>query len=497
MFYMNRRETLFKKTNLESLDRKPVISCILIGILLGFIVSSPIYDASSIVRSNETDIVPFDKKRRGQLVKRYDLGWNISKGWQWDEQVSGNFWSISSFLGANFEAGIHLPVDVIFTYPRIAPLKSEVESRVRVEGETGGAFFNLLAKAKLEAQLCGVEVFEKSWGLPTIAKQLSFTTPIGNDTNNLLKPRKRILNINLPQAVSFSLDVLGYPNDYLRAYIGVKTRVITSSVLHATLNATGTGLQHPVAKNVSWTSPKETKTLPYTTAATHGTNVTFEATNLDLQLEQLTVILQEIYLKVTLESSEYEEDYVLYQFSVDLPDSLQFTSTFNSTSTKLGTSSPSIVSEGVRADASNSEQRLGNPNITHSVQDLTSPKLQISSPKEDQEIGEPWKNTFTTTWSGHDPSPGTGIHHYEVQLDNRIWQDVGKATKYTFHNVNDGEHTIRIKAIDNAGNVEKREITFTLNNSLLLPSMIDDILLFAGISIIIAVFSIPIIKKHQ
>ncbi len=58
-------------------------------------------------------------------------------------------------------------------------------------------------------------------------------------------------------------------------------------------------------------------------------------------------------------------------------------------------------------------------------------------------------NEVSITWSGSDL--GSGIHHYEVDLDNGQMTNVGSVTGWAFNNLGDGSHIINVIAVDNSG----------------------------------------------
>jgi len=92
--------------------------------------------------------------------------------------------------------------------------------------------------------------------------------------------------------------------------------------------------------------------------------------------------------------------------------------------------------------------------------DTVSPTVSISSPTDG---GYVQSSDVEVQWTGSDnPS---GIDHYEVKLDTGSWIDVGTQTQYTFTGVSDGQHTVYVKAVDDAGNIATDSVTFTVDST--------------------------------
>ncbi|MCP8315321.1 MAG: pre-peptidase C-terminal domain-containing protein [archaeon] len=129
------------------------------------------------------------------------------------------------------------------------------------------------------------------------------------------------------------------------------------------------------------------------------------------------------------------------------------------------------------------------------IEDNIPPTLSITSPTNGTEVKS---SSVSVTWTGSDAD--SGIDHYEVRLDDGSWSGVGTALTYTFVNVPDGSHTIRVKAVDVADNSKIALVNITVNTSLLLgPGWMDDILIFAVIIIAIVVIAggIVIVKRRK
>jgi len=92
--------------------------------------------------------------------------------------------------------------------------------------------------------------------------------------------------------------------------------------------------------------------------------------------------------------------------------------------------------------------------------DNDNPSIQITSPQEGSIINT---NTVNVTWTGSDAN--SGIDHYEIRIDSSSWIDVGTTTSYQFTNLNDGDHTVEVKAVDKAGNEMTDNVSFTVDTT--------------------------------
>jgi DNA-binding beta-propeller fold protein YncE len=120
--------------------------------------------------------------------------------------------------------------------------------------------------------------------------------------------------------------------------------------------------------------------------------------------------------------------------------------------------------------------------VVNFIVDATPPEVVISSPSWGSVIRE---STITVTWNGSDAL--SGIDHYEVSIDDGPEINKGTDTTHTFTHVGDGNHEVRVKAADKAGVSGYDFVAFTVNTSLFgLPGWIDEIAIFAGIPIVIA-----------
>ncbi|MFP4609090.1 MAG: Ig-like domain-containing protein, partial [Candidatus Aenigmatarchaeota archaeon] len=98
--------------------------------------------------------------------------------------------------------------------------------------------------------------------------------------------------------------------------------------------------------------------------------------------------------------------------------------------------------------------------ITFSV-DTTSPRLYILSPEHEKTID---KDEVTVRFSGNDET--SEVAYYEVRVNGGEWIDIGSNTQHTFEGLSEGDNTIEIKAVDDAGNERTTELTVTVDESI-------------------------------
>jgi C1A family cysteine protease len=91
------------------------------------------------------------------------------------------------------------------------------------------------------------------------------------------------------------------------------------------------------------------------------------------------------------------------------------------------------------------------------VIDTTKPSIFIDNSFTNATIQSP---TVEFNWSGMDF--GSGIAGYQVKLSHGNYIDIGSATSYTLHNITEGNHTLFVKAVDNAGNRNEINIDFNV-----------------------------------
>jgi len=102
---------------------------------------------------------------------------------------------------------------------------------------------------------------------------------------------------------------------------------------------------------------------------------------------------------------------------------------------------------------------LGTFSVEESVNiivDTVIPHLEITYPEAGEEFKE---REVTVGWDSSDDI--SGISYFEVRIEGRDWIEVG-LSDHTFEDLEVGEHTVEVRAWDNAGNHASEEVTFTI-----------------------------------
>ena len=91
--------------------------------------------------------------------------------------------------------------------------------------------------------------------------------------------------------------------------------------------------------------------------------------------------------------------------------------------------------------------------------DQTKPSLEVSGELEDKYT----KDYLTISWTASDVT--SGVDHYEYSLDAGAFEDIGAATELTLSGLSDGDHSLIIRCVDEAGNTADRIVAFEVNTS--------------------------------
>ena len=98
---------------------------------------------------------------------------------------------------------------------------------------------------------------------------------------------------------------------------------------------------------------------------------------------------------------------------------------------------------------------------TVKVVDTKPPTITITTPNDGSLF-----NTHSITIKYQGSDSGSGIDHYEIQVDSGSWNNVGTSTSYTILSLTDGSHTVYVKAVDKAGNTAEDSVNFTVDTTL-------------------------------
>ncbi|MEF8874304.1 MAG: S8 family serine peptidase [Candidatus Thermoplasmatota archaeon] len=94
--------------------------------------------------------------------------------------------------------------------------------------------------------------------------------------------------------------------------------------------------------------------------------------------------------------------------------------------------------------------------------DMTPPQLNIISPEVDSTIEE---ETVTVEWEAS--QEGTEIVSYEVRIDGGEWISAESESSHTFEGLEDGDHTVEVRAVDQASNENTKSVEFTVDTPLM------------------------------
>jgi hypothetical protein len=98
--------------------------------------------------------------------------------------------------------------------------------------------------------------------------------------------------------------------------------------------------------------------------------------------------------------------------------------------------------------------------IVQGSPDGTPPKLSIDSPSNEAFVPSA---TVIVRWTAEDK--GSGISRFEVSLDNTPFSDNGQGTSIELEQLENGEHTIAVKAFDTAENQRTATVNFTVDTA--------------------------------
>ena len=90
---------------------------------------------------------------------------------------------------------------------------------------------------------------------------------------------------------------------------------------------------------------------------------------------------------------------------------------------------------------------------------ISRPSIIILSPENGTVFYTNTTSNVTVTWIAKDK---LGIDHYEININNEKWLNVGRSTKWTFRDLETGNYTVSIKAVNIGGQESIAFITFEI-----------------------------------
>ena len=161
------------------------------------------------------------------------------------------------------------------------------------------------------------------------------------------------------------------------------------------------------------------------------------------------------YTDISLQWSGYDENNVT-SYDIYVDNQLEASLSGDENSYVLS------LSEGqhkVDITATDSAGRTNTSEIIINI-DLTKPSIDVTSPNNNSETM--YNATVYVKWNASD---NMEIDHYEIKVDNESWRNVYMNTTVVLENLSLYNHTVKIKAIDKAGNIKIVTIFFRLNPS--------------------------------
>lgn len=119
--------------------------------------------------------------------------------------------------------------------------------------------------------------------------------------------------------------------------------------------------------------------------------------------------------------------------------------------------------------------------VTFTV-DTVDPTLTITSPEDGWETED---TSVTVEWTCTDA--GSGLDRIEVSIDGGSFLSVGAATEHAFDGLAAGEHTVDVRAYDDAGNMAESSVSFTVTEGGGISALTIAIVLLVVVAAVVAV----------
>ncbi|MGA1873696.1 MAG: Ig-like domain-containing protein, partial [Thermoplasmatota archaeon] len=95
---------------------------------------------------------------------------------------------------------------------------------------------------------------------------------------------------------------------------------------------------------------------------------------------------------------------------------------------------------------------------TSVIRDNTAPRVMFTLPEEFPNTN---RNEVLLKWRGAD---AWGIEYYSIKINDGDWEDIGNQTEYLLE-LEEGEYTVSVRAVDLAGNVGSGETSFLVDRT--------------------------------
>ena len=112
----------------------------------------------------------------------------------------------------------------------------------------------------------------------------------------------------------------------------------------------------------------------------------------------------------------------------------------------------------LEVEATDKAGNTGNETIEINIDD-SPPQIDIENPKEEEKLD---RKDVNVSWDANGIL--SEISHYKVRLGYGAWLDVEEnRSSYIFENLDDGNHSVTVKAVDEVGNEAEKSVNFTVD----------------------------------
>jgi predicted phage tail protein len=114
--------------------------------------------------------------------------------------------------------------------------------------------------------------------------------------------------------------------------------------------------------------------------------------------------------------------------------------------------------------------------------DLCGPSIQVLDPTNGTKVKA---GDMVVRWASSDAISGVAGH--KVRLDGGDWNDVGNASHFELLGLTEGQHTLEVMAIDEAGNENTSTVNFSVEgkwSSSLIITMVAMLIALALVSVL-------------
>jgi len=103
------------------------------------------------------------------------------------------------------------------------------------------------------------------------------------------------------------------------------------------------------------------------------------------------------------------------------------------------------------------------------LEDNFSPDIEILEPENNQEFES--DENVTLRWEGNDDY--SGIDHYKIRMDDGEWIYLGQITEYIFEDLDSGQYTVAVQAVDRSDNTANETVEFEVGSESTFDNILD------------------------